>query len=225
MSGSSKAYSRPAGKLDKHAHSEASCRFRPLSRRRHGTVGSSGQFFEAEALRAEYTAVLGKLVCALLAPRQPQRAMHCALQWYGIDPSNEAVHSSLMTIHYANGNRSTALRQFEHRARILRKEAGVPLSEALTRLYKEMKGVPVPQQPGGPGGRLNRTKASRCCWACRTSDWRKGGTSSLSQSLHMALLMTATPCGRRKRSDCGNWFGLSRPNMADWSSKASGAVS
>ncbi|MEV6923673.1 bacterial transcriptional activator domain-containing protein [Dactylosporangium sp. NPDC051485] len=60
------------------------------------------------------------------------------------DPARESVHRQLMSLHYANGNRGEAVRQYQSCADVLGRELGVGPSAQTRELYEQILRDEVP---------------------------------------------------------------------------------
>jgi predicted ATPase/DNA-binding SARP family transcriptional activator len=98
------------------------------------------QFFEREALRAEFSNTLEKLVQANQANNEYDQAIEYGRRWLGMDHLNEAAHRKLMEIHAQSGQRSAALRQYEECVHILQAELGIAPQPATQELHRRIQG-------------------------------------------------------------------------------------
>jgi predicted ATPase/DNA-binding SARP family transcriptional activator len=97
------------------------------------------QFFEREALRAEYAGVLERLAHACLGDGDTAAAIEYTRRWLSLDPLNEIPRRKLMEAYASSGQRSAALRQYQECVRLLEQELGVEPEEATTRLYQRIQ--------------------------------------------------------------------------------------
>lgn len=101
---------------------------------------------EADALRRELAAVLGRLV-------ETSGSLAYARRWLELDPLHEPAHRALIRIYAASGDRAAALAQYRDCVRVLTRELGVPPLEETTRLYEAISEgtseAPRPE-PRGP---------------------------------------------------------------------------
>jgi DNA-binding SARP family transcriptional activator len=78
-------------------------------------------------------------------------AMATALGILEEERASEQAHGMIMVLHYREGDRTSALRQFQHYKMIMREEFNVPPAKALVDLYKkigEELGLDTNDQPG-----------------------------------------------------------------------------
>jgi DNA-binding SARP family transcriptional activator len=105
---------------------------------------------EADALRRELAAVLGRLV------ERTGSLVHAA-RWLELDPLHEPAHRALIRLYAANGDRAAALAQYRDCVRVLTRELGVPPLEETTRLYEAISEgtseAPSPPPPDRPAAR------------------------------------------------------------------------
>ena len=95
--------------------------------------------FERERLQNKYLIMLDKLLCY-----SGQRHEYEAGQSYGEmilrhDPAQERAHRQLMSLFYAAGDRTAALRQYDRCVAALKQELGVPPERRTTNLYERIK--------------------------------------------------------------------------------------
>jgi DNA-binding SARP family transcriptional activator len=95
--------------------------------------------FERERLQNKYLIMLDKLLCY-----SGQRHEYEAGQSYGEmilrhDPAQERAHRQLMSLFYAAGDRTAALRQYDRCVAALKQELGVPPERRTTSLYERIK--------------------------------------------------------------------------------------
>lgn len=80
---------------------------------------------EQRAFEQLYLKVLGVLLDERLAQGEYEAAITCARQYLATDDLAEEMHRRLIELYAVTGDRSAALRQFEHCAAILERELGV----------------------------------------------------------------------------------------------------
>ena len=97
------------------------------------------QFFQAEELRQELTSVLEKVVLALSARQEHERAIPFARRQLSLDTLHEPAHRTLMQLYAAAGQQAAALRQYEECTRLLQEEFGVPPGDETITLYETIK--------------------------------------------------------------------------------------
>ena len=114
---------------------------------------------EAEALRRELAAALGRLVEAREAAHDWPGALADATRWLALDPLHEPAHRALIRLHALRGDRAAALEQYRDCVRTLSSELGVPPVQETTALYEAIsdgtlnqpqKGVRPLSQVDGP---------------------------------------------------------------------------
>jgi DNA-binding SARP family transcriptional activator/predicted ATPase len=91
---------------------------------------------EADGLRRELAAVLGRLVEAREAARDWPAALAHAGRWLDLDPLHEPAHRAVIRLHALRGDRAAALEQYRECVRTLSRELGVPPLQETTALYE-----------------------------------------------------------------------------------------
>jgi DNA-binding SARP family transcriptional activator len=81
---------------------------------------------ERERLQSLYLLMLDKLMDFAVQHALPEVGLGYGATSLAIDAAREATHQRLMRLHYAVGNRTAALRQYERCASALAEELGVP---------------------------------------------------------------------------------------------------
>ena len=112
---------------------------------------------EADGLRRELGAALGRLVEDRDAAGDAAGALVQAHRWLELDQLNEPAHRALIRLHARTGDRAAALAQYRECVRTLARELGVPPLEETTRLYEAISEgtleppaappVPTPAEP------------------------------------------------------------------------------
>lgn len=97
------------------------------------------QFFQAEALRREFSSALQKLIQLLQAAGQASAAIPYARRWLSLDPLDENAHRQLMQLYALNGERGAALRQYQECARILEQELGLQPDAQTRQLHQRIQ--------------------------------------------------------------------------------------
>ena len=116
------------------------------------------QTAEADRLRRELGAALGRLVDSLSMAGQDQRALPHAQRRLAIDPLHEPAHRDLIRLLARTGERAAALDQYRECVRVLSRELGVPPTEETAALFEQLTGGGVPAiAPAAPA----RPAASR----------------------------------------------------------------
>jgi predicted ATPase/DNA-binding SARP family transcriptional activator len=122
------------------------------------------QFFQAEELRQSFSALLDRLVTGRVESGDYPAAQRFAERWLALDGLNETAHRLLMQIYATQGDRSSALRQYERCVQLLQKELGLPPQPETTALYQKIKSgvefAPVPPKTQPPSARPARSQAS-----------------------------------------------------------------
>ncbi len=91
---------------------------------------------ERERLRERQIQALIRLSEQYLGADAPDRAVRVAQRLLSLDPLQEAGHRALMQGYWQLGRRSDALQQYEHYARLLQTELGVPPEPATLALHR-----------------------------------------------------------------------------------------
>jgi DNA-binding SARP family transcriptional activator len=94
---------------------------------------------ERERLQNSYLSMLEKLIRYCLDQRAYQRGIDYAGRVLRLDRAHERSHQQLMRLHYYNGDRTAALRQFERCRAALREELDVEPSRQTIQLYQEIR--------------------------------------------------------------------------------------
>jgi DNA-binding SARP family transcriptional activator len=94
---------------------------------------------ERERLQNIYRAILDKLISYCEAQRNYEAGLVCAARILRCDRARERTHRQLMRLHYLAGDRTTALRQYEHCVAILKEELGVTPTRRTVALYKQIR--------------------------------------------------------------------------------------
>jgi DNA-binding SARP family transcriptional activator len=93
---------------------------------------------ERERLQNMYLAMLNKLMGYYEAHHDYEPALLYGARILSYDKAHERTHFRLMRLHYLNGNRAAAIRQYEQCAAALEEELGVKPSKRTTALYKRI---------------------------------------------------------------------------------------
>lgn len=96
------------------------------------------QFFQAETLRRELTALLQRLVDGYYAAGQHKSALNHARRWVELEPLDEAAHRRLIELYALTGQRAAALRQYQTCAGILQQELGIAPGSQTQALYQQI---------------------------------------------------------------------------------------
>ena len=102
------------------------------------------RYFAAEALRQQVTDALKMLLQLQVSAGAINDALNTAHRWLALDALQEEAHQTLITLHLATGDRSAALRQYEHCVQLLDQELGVPPSPATRALFDAIRTQPGP---------------------------------------------------------------------------------
>jgi DNA-binding SARP family transcriptional activator/predicted ATPase len=109
------------------------------------------QFFQQEALRRDYAEALQKLATLYYQQDLYRDALSVARRWLALDTFNEEAHRLLMKIYVQDGQRHSALRQFQECRGILKTELDIEPEPATIRLHETISaGAYQPQTAGLP---------------------------------------------------------------------------
>lgn len=89
-------------------------------------------------LRRKYLNMLSRLMFQQRKRNDFDGAMATALRLLEEERASEQAHGMIMVLHYREGDRTSALRQFQHYKMIMREEFNVPPAKALVDLYKKI---------------------------------------------------------------------------------------
>jgi DNA-binding SARP family transcriptional activator len=95
--------------------------------------------YERERLQNIYLAILSKLMIYCEAHGKYEDGLYCGECALQCDAAQERVHRRLMRLHYLAGDRTAALRQFEHCAAVLDEELGVRPSDRTIALHEQIR--------------------------------------------------------------------------------------
>lgn len=95
--------------------------------------------YERERLQSMYLMMLEKLMWDCEVRRDYETGLLYGMRIMCYDRLRERTHRRLMRLHYLNGDRAAALRQFEQCATVLDKELGVGPSKHTIALYKQIQ--------------------------------------------------------------------------------------
>ena len=122
---------------------------------------------ERERLRQRGIGVLTRLLDHHLARQRHDAAVDTALRLLGLDPTQEAVHRTLMQLYASQGRRAAALRQYQLCVDVLQRELGVEPESRTRAVYRDLLPVAAAARPASPDGaahtdgRQLRTERSR----------------------------------------------------------------
>src|SRR5438874_8375785 len=105
------------------------------------------QFYQADALRREFTSALERLVQCYSTSGNFESAIMYAQQWLAMDRLNESAHRFLIQLFVWNGQQSAALHQYRECVQVLDRELGVGPLESTTRLYQAIKEHQISPSP------------------------------------------------------------------------------
>lgn len=94
--------------------------------------------YERERLQSMYLAMLDKLMSYCEAQRDYETGLLYGMRIMCYDRARERTHRRMMRLHYLNGDRSAALRQFDQCAASLDEELGVRPSKHTITLYEQI---------------------------------------------------------------------------------------
>lgn len=108
---------------------------------RDSLVFDEWQSLQTERLRGEQVGALARLSRAYSSQGQEafDLAVAYARRWLELDPLSEPAHQQLIQLYLQSDRRAEALRQYQTCVQILHKELGVPPSEAITALYRQLQ--------------------------------------------------------------------------------------
>jgi DNA-binding SARP family transcriptional activator/tetratricopeptide (TPR) repeat protein len=93
---------------------------------------------ERERLREKALEALVRLLAHQIRVGAAEPAMQTAIRVLGLDPTQEAVHRSLMRLYAADGRRGAALRQYQICVGVLERELGAEPEAETKELYREL---------------------------------------------------------------------------------------
>lgn len=105
--------------------------------------------YERERLRHFYLIMLDKLAAHYEHTHQFEVALSYAERILWHDPAREHTHRQLMRLRYRSGDRTGAVRQYEHCVRALRDDLDIEPAEATRRLHKRLQQGHVEALRGG----------------------------------------------------------------------------
>ena len=94
--------------------------------------------YERERLQSMYLAMLDKLMGYCEVRRDYETGLLYGLRILCYDRARERTHRRLMRLHYLNGDRAAALRQFEQCAAVLKEELSANPSKGTVELYEKI---------------------------------------------------------------------------------------
>lgn len=94
---------------------------------------------ERERLQTNYLIMLDKLMSYCEVKQRYETGLTYGLTVLRYDRARESTHRRLMRLYYLAGDRTGALRQYEHCVAALREELGVKPSRLTTALYEQMR--------------------------------------------------------------------------------------
>lgn len=102
--------------------------------------------YERERLQNMYLAMLDKLIDYCEAHRQYEDGLAFGVQILRYDQARERTHRRMMRLYYLAGNRTAALRQYEHCVQALRRELAVDPAGRTVMLYEQIRAehLPIP---------------------------------------------------------------------------------
>ena len=89
-------------------------------------------------LQQKYMKMLSRLMFQQRRSNDLEGAMATALRLLEEEPASEQAHGMIMVLHYRDGDRTSALRQFQRYKQIMRDEFNVPPAKALVDLYNKI---------------------------------------------------------------------------------------
>ena len=97
------------------------------------------QFFQNESLRHALASALEKLAVILSDQADYEPAISYARRRLALDPLHEPAHQKLIVLYAQAGQQAAALRQYQICLEMLEAELGVPPSEEITTLYRQIR--------------------------------------------------------------------------------------
>jgi DNA-binding SARP family transcriptional activator len=94
---------------------------------------------ERERLQTNYLIMLDKMMSYCEAHEKYETGLSYGLQVLRYDRARESTHRRLMRLHYRAGDRTAALRQYEHCVTALNEELGVKPSRLTVALYDQIR--------------------------------------------------------------------------------------
>ena len=94
---------------------------------------------ERERLQTNYLMMLDKMMNYCEAHERYETGLGYGLRVLRYDRARESTHRRLMRLHYLSGDRTAALRQYEHCVAALNEELGVKPSRLTTALYDQIR--------------------------------------------------------------------------------------
>jgi DNA-binding SARP family transcriptional activator len=94
---------------------------------------------ERERLQSHYLSMLDKLLSYCEASHKFETGLAHGLRVLRYDRARESTHRRLMRLYYLAGDRTAALRQYEHCAAALNEELGVKPARRTVALYEQMR--------------------------------------------------------------------------------------
>lgn len=116
--------------------------------------------YERERLKAMYLALLEKLLGYCEAHDEPEEGLVYGEELLRHERAHERAHWRLMRLHYLAGDRTAALRQYEHCRVALQEELQTAPGERVLNLYEQIRSDrglparghgPAPARPAGAG--------------------------------------------------------------------------
>lgn len=112
--------------------------------------------YQRERLQNMYLAMLDKLMGCCEAHHHYENGIAYGEAILSYDDGRERTHRRLMRLHYLAGNRTLALRQYEHCVTVLDKELGVKPAQSTVALYRHIQAdqlhlVAPPPRDAAPG--------------------------------------------------------------------------
>lgn len=97
------------------------------------------QYFQAQSLRGQFAAILEKLVYLEQMQGDYEGTIAHARRWLALDPLNESVHRTLMSLYAGAGQVASALRQYEQCRQLLADELDAPPAAETTELFERIR--------------------------------------------------------------------------------------
>jgi DNA-binding SARP family transcriptional activator len=95
--------------------------------------------YERERLQTNYLIMLDKLMSYCEVQQKWETGLDYGLRVLRYDRARESTHRRMMRLHYLCGDRTAALRQYEHCATALNEELGVKPAQSTVRLCEQIR--------------------------------------------------------------------------------------
>ena len=119
--------------------------------------------YERERLQSQCLIMLDKLISYCETYQKFEKGLSYGLRVLRYDRARESTHRRLMRLYYLAGDRTAALRQYEHCAAALHEELGIKPARRTVMLYEEMRAdqFQTNTQRQADGGNNGNTESSQ----------------------------------------------------------------